>query len=291
MTIILRVSDGLGNQLFQYAAGRRLAEAKQVPLKLDTRWFNRSSLRTYKLPHYNIMAEMASPAEIARFTTRNLQSKAWRYLHRRLLPHPLRRYYKEGKKFHYDPHFDRLPDDVYLQGWLQHEDYFKPIAAIIRRELMLCTALDSANLAMADQIRGIESVSLHIRRGDYLEPQIRATFGLMSLDYYARAVQQVSQRVAQPHFFIFSNDLEWAKANLRIDFPVTFVDINTEEQDYADLYLMSQCKHHIIANSTFSWWGAWLGEHPSQVVYAPHQWRVNPKLNAHNTIPARWHLI
>jgi hypothetical protein len=285
MAIISRVSSGLGNQLFEYAAARRLAEFKQVPLKLDMHWFERWTFRAFGLKHFNISLEAATPAECERFTNQSLRAKAWRFIHRAILPYPLRRYYKEIRKFHYDPKFTQLSDDVYLQGFFQNEDYFKPIESIIRREFTLVTPLDQANLDMAQQIRSANAVGLHIRRGDYLDSR---SFNVQPLDYYDAAIKHICERVAQPYFFIFSDDIEWAKAHLKIDCPLIFVDINTEERDYADLYLMSQCKHHIIANSTFSWWGAWLAEHPSQVVCAPNHWRNESHLNAHNIIPERW---
>ncbi|MBC7809597.1 MAG: alpha-1,2-fucosyltransferase [Burkholderiales bacterium] len=191
--------------------------------------------------------------------------------------------------YQYDPRFVDLPKDVYLYGFFQNEDYLKASEAAVRREFTLVTPLDDANRAMADQIRSVASVSIHIRRGDYAhDPDVRPVFGLMSLDYYDSAVKNISKRVAVPHFFVFSDDQEWAKANLRLDFPMTFIDFNGPERAYADLYLMSQCKHHIIANSSFSWWGAWLCTSAEQMVCAPHQWLTNSKKNAHQIIPNRW---
>ena len=133
------------------------------------------------------------------------------------------------------------------------------------------------------------SVSLHIRRGDYVSNQkTNQTHGTCDLDYYQRCITEIEKEVENPYFFVFSDEIEWVKENLKINHPAEYVDQNTGDKSYEDMRLMSQCKHNVIANSSFSWWGAWLNSYPDKIVFAPKRWFASDKHNTKDLIPEGW---
>lgn len=146
--------------------------------------------------------------------------------------------------------------------------------------------LSNTNKKISEMISSINSISIHIRRGDYASSErLQVIYGLCPLNYYYTAINSISKAVKNPHFFVFSDDIGWAKQNLKITHPVKFIIGN---KALVDLCLMSQCKHHIIANSSFSWWGAWLSTNKNKIVYAPKQWFKKTKLIPHDLIPESW---
>ncbi|HEY3415711.1 MAG TPA: alpha-1,2-fucosyltransferase, partial [Armatimonadota bacterium] len=148
---------------------------------------------------------------------------------------------------------------------------------------------DDANKAMLDAVTGCASVALHIRRGDYVSVKKNLRFnGVCSVEYYQAALDLLLKKVEHPHAFIFSDDIPWARENLHLNIPTTFVDHNDARRDYEDLRLLSHCRHHIIANSTFSWWGAWLAAWPGQVVIAPRRWFRSKAYNTKDIVPEHW---
>jgi hypothetical protein len=266
--IITRLLGGLGNQMFQYAAGRRLAHAQSAELKLDVTWMDKFLGRPYALGNFNIEANFATVSEIAAVAPigrlGHALAKRW--------PKRWPRYVQE-KHFHFDPDILKLPDGVYLKGFWQSEKYFSDIAETIRREFTVKASLSEEAREMSEPIASEQSVSLHIRRGDYVTSRsMKRHHGVCDLDYYFRCVDYLKQLVKNAHFFIFSNDQQWARDNLKQLHPATFIDYNQYDKDYEDLWLMSQCKHNIITNSTFSWWGAWLNPGKDKIVLAPKQW-------------------
>lgn len=288
--VVVHLLGGLGNQLFQYATARRVAHINNVPLKLDISGFESYKLHSYSLKHFNIREEFASPEEIARFNVRGLASYVSLWAPR-LLPYYRRRRVVESH-FHFDANILKISKSVYLNGYWQSEKYFKDIESLLRRELTVKSAPDSVNLAMSECIRGVRSVSLHVRRCDYVShPVTQQYHGGCSLGYYASAVANLSERVENPHFFVFSDDPQWTRINLKLEYPTTYVTHNGPDKNYEDLRLMSQCEHHIIANSSFSWWGAWLCANPGKLVFAPQKWFRTPDLNTKDLIPETWQLI
>lgn len=290
--ILIQILGGLGNQLFQYAAARRLALEKGVPLKLDLSGFASYPLRKYKLAHFNIVADIATPDEIAHFTRPHLLGKFTRLLERKLLPPTLRRIYHERQLYVFDPAFLKLRKSLMLQGYFQNIQYFKSVEVTIRHEFTFRTPSNFINEQLARQIQAVNGVSLHIRRGDYASnPATLAFHGLTPLEYYAAAAASVATSVYDPHFFIFSDDLSWVHKNLRLPHPMTFIDHNNADTDYEDLRLMTLCKHHIIANSSFSWWGAWLSSSSRQKVYAPKSWVAGIDVDPQSFSPTNWHFL
>lgn len=268
--IIPRICGGLGNQLFIYAAARRLALVNNAELCIDhISGFRYDSQyqRHYQLDHFNIPCRKATPAErLEPF------SRARCYLKRRWnqrLPFEQRRYVtQEGIDF--DPRFlDLKPrGTLFLEGYWQSENYFKDIEATIRQDLGIQPPTDVTNLRMAEQIQQRTAVAVHVRFFD--EPHASDGNNVPG-DYYQRAVAEMEARVPGAHYFLFSDKPDAARN--RIPLPagrVTLVHHNQgDEKAYADLWLMTQCQHHIIANSTFSWWGAWLAANSNKLVIAP----------------------
>lgn len=288
--VISNIIGGLGNQMFQYAAGRALSLERGQTLRLDVSGFAGYALyqgfelqRVFDCPVktdtstalHNMLGWQCAPS-IKRILVRP-SMKAFRRNTFVVEPH-----------FHYWPGIKNVPQDCYLAGYWQSEKYFRDVASVIRADFTFKTPLANRNAELAEQIGQVNAVSLHVRRGDYAKnPQTNATHGLCSFDYYRAAIQYVFDRVDQPYFFIFSDDIAWAKDNLEMDLPCQYVDHNRGEESYNDMRLMSLCRHHIIANSSFSWWGAWLNPSPAKIVVAPQKWFVN-KNNVRDLFPLGW---
>jgi hypothetical protein len=285
--IIARLYGGLGNQLFQYAAARRIASVNKAPLKLDTSFFESDKLRQYKLHYFNIQAEPATSQEMAFFIEAGARSLPVRLLNQ-CKPY-YKRYFIQEKSLEFDPNLLKATGNVYLWGYWQSENYFADIQDLLRREFTMRHEPDEMNREMLRQIRAVNSVCLHVRRGDYVSnPLTKQIHGVCGTDYYQKAIAELTRLVSAPHFFVFSDDPEWTLTNLKFEHSTTFVTHNDADREYEDLRLMAACQHYIIANSSFSWWGAWLGSCAEKVVIAPQKWGNDPTLNTRNRIPAGW---
>lgn len=283
--VIVKLIGGLGNQMFQYACARRIAHRHNVSLKIDVSGFEVYKLHKYSLKHFNIIEEFAAQDEIARF--KEPKGIAPRLL-MKLLPYHGHTLVRE-RFFLFDPRLLKVSKNVYLDGYWQSERYFNDIKDIICNEFTAKHEPDVKNKEMIQNILGINAVSLHIRRGDYVSNlTTNQVHGVCSLEYYQQAVSIISQRVENPIFFVFSDDPEWVKQNLKIAYPIIFVDHNDADKNFEDLRLMSLCKHHIIANSSFSWWGAWLGNNLNKNIVAPKKWFSKEDVNTQDLIPERW---
>lgn len=279
--IVVKLIGGMGNQMAQYAFGRYLSELHGVPLKLDIGAFEQYKLHRYSLGHLNILEDFATVQDI-----RNLI-----VAYRDDAPYYARTVLAEWA---INPEFDprrvdlnvlKAGPNVYLDGYWGSEAHFKPIEALLRQTLSVRTPLAGQNLHMADSIQACNAVSVHYRRGDYVtNPDCLVT----SEDYYRQAVKHIADRVENPHFFIFSDEPQWLRENFRISHPFTVVDINNAETNYEDMRLMNLCQHNIIANSTFSWWGAWLNANPAKIVVAPYRWFKRSDFNEASITPPGW---
>jgi hypothetical protein len=287
--IMVKLIGGLGNQMFQYAVARNLAEKRQATLKLDILEFETYKLHKYSLGHFNIRESLASAEEVA-FLTSQPGGVVKRIIGR--LPRLPKRlpstYYREKKDFHFEPAILSLPDGIYLDGHWQSEKYFSDIRSIILKEFTVKHPQRGRDEQLAALIESCDSVSIHIRRGDYIsDPKTNKLIGTCSLNYYHCCVERLTQTVKTPHFFIFSDDPQWAHDNLKLS-PATIVDHNDAETNYEDIRLMSQCKHHIIANSSFSWWGAWLNPRKDKLIFAPKRWFADDGFDTKDVIPGGW---
>lgn len=268
--IVPRIFGGLGNQLFCYAAARGMALTNNAELIIDdVSGFARDHAyqRHYQLDHFNIPCRKATPFErLEPFSrVRRVLKRKWS----QCIPFAERAYIQQ-QGIDFDPRLLAVKPrgTVYLEGYWQSEGYFKDVEATIRQDLQIKPPTDAANLAMAAQIRNCTAVAVHVRFFD--EPRAQGINNAPG-DYYARAVERMASIAPDAHYFVFSDQPEAAR--IRIPLPderVTLVSHNRgDEHAYADLWLMTQCQHFIIANSTFSWWGAWLSDHAHKKVIAP----------------------
>ena len=175
------------------------------------------------------------------------------------------------------------------EGLYQSEEYFNNIKDVIKKEFTLKNPLgNEAGASEKEMNNSLFPISLHIRRGDYVKNKIvREILGTLPLEYYKQAINFVTKNIKNPTFFIFSDDIEWAKENLKTSLPTVFVS-KQGIKDYEELILMSKCKHNIIANSSFSWWGAWLNQNSDKIVIAPKQWFVDKTVDEANILPEGW---
>lgn len=268
--IIVRIKGGLGNQIFCYAAARRLALANKAELVIDDiTGFARDHQyrRQYALDHFYIPVRKATPAErLEPFERYRRGLMKWSS---RKKPFAERRYLEqEGVDFDERLLALKINGPLYLDGLWQSEGYFKDVEQIIREDLRIIPPTDTANQRTAWEIGNCQAVALHVRWFD--APGSTAAHNI-SADYYRRAIAVMEEKTESPHYFIFSDDPEAIGARRGLpEGRTTIVTHNRgDEHAYADLWLMSQCRHFITANSTFSWWGAWLGSADAKVVIAP----------------------
>lgn len=254
---IIKLTGGLGNQMFQYAYGRS-RELRGKKIVFDTSFFHghkaaRDTAREFQLDKFNLETQ-------AEFSARRHPGRDfWRRAGRRL----------------------KIAGD----GYWQNEKYFADFGDALRREFTLRASWSAAARAMVEKITGCEAVSVHLRRGDYVtDPQTRAYHGVCAPDYYDQAIKIMKKRLSAPTFFIFSDDPEYVRKNFS---GPEFILVSAPGiSDPEDLLLMSSCRHHIIANSSFSWWGAWLNPQPGKIVVAPEKWFNNK--NAEIILPVSW---
>ncbi|NTW53988.1 MAG: alpha-1,2-fucosyltransferase [Chlorobaculum sp.] len=285
--IIVKVTGGLGNQLFQYAAGRHLAFINNSEVVLDLSWYSKipsaDTVRNYELDKYQIKARTTS-------FTENIFCQIHNNRTIKKLP-LLNKYiykYKE-KSFFFDPNVLSLRDNVYLNGYWQSQLYFEGIAEIIKNEFTPIATPSEEDAKLISIIKKTSCIGVHVRRGDYVSKINTAnTHGTCSPEYYQNAFSIICSHINNPHFIVFSDDIKWSKNN--IDFPgtVSFASHNGAENAFQDLRLMSLCDHQIIANSSFSWWAAWLNQKEDKIIISPKQWFADNTINTSTLIPKEW---
>lgn len=296
--VITKIVAGLGNQMFQYAMGRAVTHRCGTELKLDTSAFVPGGNRVFELDRFRIDAAIASSEEIRAITgllgTRSgPTARAVRRFCPRWIPvrHILTGSYVQERCFHFDPQLLSLRDNVYLHGRWQSEKYFSDIADAIRNEFQLksigCEDQELAQSMEADE----SSVSLHVRRGDYVTlSQQRRVYTSLSMEYYENAISYIRAQLTHPRFFIFSDEPQWVQANLHVK-DAKIISVDGLNRGPRELILMTKCRHHIIANSTFSWWGAWLSVRRDGIVCAPRQWFAAEEQRRRcmdDLLPATW---
>lgn len=279
--IISRIIGGLGNQMFQYACGYALAQRHRVPYFLDIRGFRNYQLRNFLLGHFNISASTNDGDHLPSLTQ---IGSAWvRFFPTLYRPTGLRIY--REKSLAYDPAISTAGNNIYLDGYWQSEKYFQSVSDELRQEFRLKVPLDRTNEQLLDRMKNEESISLHVRRGDYVNHPVYAT---CTLSYYHNALATIRAKHPDATVYVFSDDPGWVKDNIQTDGVTTYVTNNQGANDFKDLVLMSACKHHIIANSSFSWWGAWLGTDAGKIVIAPNAWYTDPTKNTRDLLPKDW---
>lgn len=286
--IAVRLMGGLGNQLFQYAFGRQLSHRLGVPLHLDLRSYGEivpgQTLRSYELAVYPIRAEIAKPEQLPRLN-RTRPGKLWNDVLSKL---SLNMSIVEHLPPGYRNDLPLKRNALYIGYW-QSANYFPKIVDELRKELTPLAEPNAANAGYASKIAAGHAVSLHVRRGDYASvAHTNQTHGLAPLEYYCEAIRVMRERIPSAVFFVFSDDLAWCRVNLPLGESAVFVEGNGGAMAYEDLRLMSRCNHHIIANSSFSWWGAFLNPSTAKVVIAPARWFADASLDTTGMVPPEW---
>lgn len=291
---IVKIIGGLGNQMFEYAFSKAYSLVNQCEVLLDLSWFDEIknlpecavAKRVYELKHFSINPRFANIEDVLYFTKPK----------KILLPRFVRNFFNLPKYTNkvtnekveqvFDKKLLKKKNNIYFEGYFQTEKYFKAFREEILKDFTLKTELNEENKKILEQIKNTESVSLHVRHGDYLK--LQNVYKICSLEYYQNAIDLIKDKVKNPHLYIFSDDIEWVRENFKLNCPYTIVDINSTEEGYFDLELMKNCKHNITANSSFSWWGAWLNENPNKIVITPKTWFVNDDEKRIDRTPAEW---
>lgn len=271
--IVVKLNGGLGNQLFQYAAGRSISMLTNQELYLDTTFLDyypmhvNNTKRRYELNHFCITApKLKVEQEWKRTILRNKWLFAaytkWFLGWNRLTVINENNYFVEKNK----------NKSLYLDDYFQSEEYFKNIAKIIKADFLFKKKPNEVNNDMINRISGCQSISIHVRRGDYLNSTNASIYHVCTIEYYEKAIKHILESVVNPVFYVFSDDIDWVKENLSIKHPTIYVEHNSGELAYEDLRLMISCKHNIISNSTFAWWAAWLNDNKGKIVVAPNKW-------------------
>ncbi len=285
--IITKLIGGLGNQMFQYAAAKSLAVKWDTSVFVDIKGFENQSDDT---PRKYELSIFETPIPIADTKSIQLLKKEpeniWQKWMQAFKLNPKANSIAFESSHAYNIIFDTLTDNTYLNGFWQSELYFESIAATIRNDFKI-KSIYLTNLDMwFTKIKRCNSASIHIRRGDYASNHAANAFhGLCSLAYYEKGVEYINSKQDNIELFIFSDDIEWCRMNFRFSNTMHFVIDTTA---YQDLHLMSQCQHHIIANSSFSWWGAWLNHNTNKIVVAPEKWFANTAIDTKDIIPKSW---
>lgn len=298
--ITIKIQGGLGNQLFQYTYARALSLRYGMPFEMDVTNYDHANLpedhpdrrfkRGYGLGQFNTIEKFSDAKTIAHFQKYKLHRRKIWWLYDTLIADESRYIEERQSQFSEDyAHPKRLAagGSVYAEGYWLTEKYFAEYADTIRKELSFKHPAEGISSELIARMASSNSVSLHVRRGNFVIQQYNNVHGVCSLDYFEKAVAEIVKRVENPEFFIFSDDHEWVRDNLKLEYPTTFVTHNGPDKDYDDLRLMAACKHHINANSTFSWWGAWLSNDPDKVVVVPDK-LMKKKFNSSDYTPADW---
>jgi hypothetical protein len=268
--IISKITGGLGNQMFQYAIAKSIAQKRADKFKLDISFYPKQSLRKYELNYFNIEENIATNNEIIKLAG---DENFWFKLRKKLGLNPTRAksYFLEKETAVFDKKVFDYEKNIYLDGYWQDEEYFRDIREELLKDFTLKNNISIEAKKYLKDIRNSQSVSVHVRRGDYIQnTHTNSVHGTCDLDYYQKAIKCIHEKVKSPNFYIFSDDIIWCKENF--DFLENKVFVDDTKSAFDDLELMRNCKHNIIANSTFSWWAAWLNTYEKKIVIGPKIW-------------------
>jgi hypothetical protein len=293
ITVILR--GGLGNQMFQYATGIGIAKHNHTSLAIDATYLNDRSPRgnfTRRFYSLDIFAAEPKLTALSKISERVPVPALWLGMDfAAVFAGELfgGKFFKETKGHMFDERVFNAGSSASLWGFWQTEKYFIGAEDEVRAAFRFSAPGNEALVRAREEISRENAVALHVRRGDYLLPKYSKVYGATDTSYYDAAIAYVAARVSSPKLFVFSDDIAWCKEHIRAPFPVAFMtDETAGPKASGHLELMSLCKHNIIANSSFSWWGAWLNNNPGKIVIAPKKWEAAIATDAIDTIPAGW---
>jgi hypothetical protein len=288
--IIVNAKGGLGNQMFQYAIARAYAEKYSTEFKLDIRSLGSVSVYGYELERvFNIDESIAKSKDLLKV----LSFAKNKYIYK--IISKLNKWIKINKnilieeKLKYDQKLMLRTGNLYLDGYWQSHKYFIDYLDKIKQDFNFKNELSELNIELKDKIHNSNSVSIHVRRGDYIANNNLINFAC-PLEYYTKSMDLISKEVENPSYFVFSDDINWARSNIKSTEKIYFIDINIGRNSYIDMQLMSYCCHHIIANSTFSWWGAMLSKNSTGIKIMPKKWFKDEGIE-HDIHPNGWLLV
>ncbi len=308
--IVVKLMQGLGNQMFQYAAAKSLSLKLNQPLKINIDNYSSASIRQYELGKYfGIQTPVITRQEMQQFNLSHPVRRVWNKLTKdkiRGLPYeestmvqtayqfaylfraPHKQKVFEERSFHFDERFFHAKPPVFLKGYWMSYKYFEQHRAAIMADFVVRKELVSAVKSIADEISANNSVALHIRCGDKLQPQYTQLLGTPSPEYYAAGINYISSQTNQPlKLYAFTDDVTVAKQYLPAGYDVTWVS-NTTSTAVEDFYLMSKCKHLVMSNSTFSWWAGYQNTNNEKIIIIPKQWYANKKYYAKDLYYPGW---
>lgn len=289
-TIIVKLKGGLGNQLFQFALGKSLALKSNSTLLLDKSLFEHYELHAFSLSPFNIHDGFADKRQIPdQYLYNNkLMRKSFEFIDTLIYRNKIIK--EETLNFNKDKFNLDFTGKIYMDGYWQSEKYFNDYKAEIRTALTLKNVItDERTIKLQDEINSSNAVSIHIRRGNYALAETQKIHGLATVDFYDKAISFFKNKIKEPKFFIFSDDYDYVSEKFK-ELDNSIIVKSSVDKDYLDLHLMSLCKHNIIANSSFSWWSAWLNSNAEKIVIAPGRWYNDDTLNnqTKDLIPDSW---
>ena len=278
---IVKLSGGLGNQMFQYAFGQALGNETVY----ESSWFEKTkgnsdiTQRSFELNFFKCTPHILEPNDFKKLKKNNkfLILFGIKTKHKKITEKPFNVY---------NPKLLKITKGIF-EGYFQCAQYYDSVREQLLKDFTPRAKINEDNQKILELIQKTNSVSLHVRRGDYLK--LQHIHGLCDISYYEKAIDYIALHTVNPHFFLFSDDIKWVKENLKINHPFTVVNINSGKNSPWDMWLMKNCKHNIIANSSFSWWGAWLNENPQKIVIAPQKWTTSN--TSTDIIPHEWKRI
>lgn len=292
---IVKFNGGLGNQMFQFACALALSKKFNTEITMDFSWFEEVKThinvtpREFEMNVFNLDYQMATLEDLSKVIKTDKRLLLEKFLGNILKINKfksLKNRYLQKFAHEYDKKVFESDEYLLYEGYFQNEKYFKHLRKELLEMYQIKSEIDEQNQRVLDEIKSKNSISLHVRRGDYLTLDgAKRCHGVCPLKYYQKAVKYIAKKVTDPHFYIFSDDIPWVIENLKPEYPYTVVDFNSNK-GFLDMNLMKNCKHNIIANSSFSWWGAWLNENPSKIVIAPKKWLCEKQKDS--IIPKNW---
>ncbi|MBF2096862.1 MAG: alpha-1,2-fucosyltransferase [Gloeomargaritaceae cyanobacterium C42_A2020_066] len=290
--IIVCIRGGLGNQMFQYAAGYSLSQRTGSSLKFDVSYFTRKSkegnTRSYALNALGINRPFSSKMDLGlilvHYLFRTITSGKYGSQENRSY------LFKEQFNRRFDSRFLEIQTPVILKGYWESYKYFECYSENLRKEFLFPPLNQSGDLWWQSEILGSTSatVGVHIRRGDKVpKGDPVKEYDLLQKKYYQEAMAIISSKMNDPVFFIFSDDIQWCRDNITPQSTTHYVSLQNEKKPWIDMYLLHLCQHNVIGNSTFSWWAAWLNQNPGKIVIAP-TWFSRFEPSPYDMYPPDW---
>lgn len=288
--VYVRLKAGMGNQMFQYAFGRLMAHKLGTKVKIDlSLLLDRARgkdyvYRNYDLTIFEVPNDFVIAPKILKTLYRTKSSKVCKMVRNQIA---------RGKNYIKEPHFEvseeilnNPKDNTIYEGWWQSEQYFQSIEEEIRQVFSFKNPILEKSKTLVNEIESTQAICLNVRRTDFVST---SNLNVTNKDYFVQAAEKMASMVEQPHFFIFSDDVEWCAENLNLNYPTTLVSHEHKGEKFGNyMQLMKACKHFIIPNSSFAWWAVWLNQHKNKIVIAPKNWFNDNQYDTSDLVPKTW---